>query len=204
MSLKNKHLQEVTLNLAHLRKVDFKSGQSFHSKGFLSFQDVPRLALEIQHKDPHFDILQKGLDWEVRTWIDEQADKTHEQRLSVHIKLSYPLECQRCLSLYEEAIDFSSQFLFKDTEDEVDNFPLENDHEDAILNSHQFDLIELFEDEVLLSLPLIPKHAIELCHPEVILVTGLGSPDDGFAQGADDSTSAKNPFLSLKKLKFDA
>jgi uncharacterized protein len=203
MSLKNKPVQEVTFSLANLRKVDFKSGQSFHSKGFLPFRDLPRLVDEIQQKDPEFDVIQKGVYWEILTWADEQANQM-QYRFSIHLSFAYPLECQRCLNNYEEEMQFTSQFLLQDTEEAVENFPLEIDHEDALLNSHQFDLIELFEDEVLLSLPLIPKHRIEQCRPEIILAPGIVNQSDSSPIAIEPISSAENPFLGLKKLKFDA
>jgi len=207
MPLKNKSIQEVTFSLANLRKVDFMSAQSFHSKGFLPFRDLPRLMDEIEQKDAQFDVTQKGVQWEIRTWVDEQADQTQEYRLSIHLFFSYPLECQRCLNNFEEVMQFTSQFVLLDTEEEVENFPLEIDHEDALLNSHQFDLIELFEDEVLLSLPLIPKHPVEQCRPEIILAPGIIPQGDSSSTVTDDIesiSSSENPFLGLKKLKFDA
>ena len=204
MSLKNMSIQEVSFSLANLRKIDFKSGQSFHSKGFLPFQDLPRLAQEIGQINPQFDVLQKGVHWEIRTWVDEQADQTQEHRFTIHLAFAYPLECQRCLNQYEEVIQLTSQFVLLNEEEQVENFPLENDLEDALLNSHQFDLIELFEDEVLLSLPLIPKHPIEQCQLDIILAPGIVTQNDIYPGASETTLASENPFLRLKKLKFDA
>ena len=59
------------------------------------------------------------------------------------------------------------------TEEEADEFPLDDDEVEVIVGSRQFDLVDLIEEELLLSLPLVPKH--DVC-PEVheSLVSGSG------------------------------
>jgi uncharacterized protein len=80
---------------------------------------------------------------------------------------------------------------------------------EVIVGSRQFDLVDLIEEELLLTLPLVPKH--EVC-PEVheSLVTGLagaeGELDDGGLNGdagtqQDGGTGRPNPFAALGKLK---
>ncbi len=72
-----------------------------------------------------------------------------------------------------------------------------------IVGSRQFDLIELIEEEVLLSLPLVPKH--EVC-PSVhdSLLTGADggelSPDAAPADEAPQVQEKPNPFAALAAL----
>ncbi len=44
------------------------------------------------------------------------------------------------------------------TEEEADEFPLDEDEVEVIVGSRQFDLVDLIEEELLLFLPLVPKH----------------------------------------------
>jgi len=91
------------------------------------------------------------------------------------------------------------------TEEEADEYPLDDDEVEVIVGSRQFDLVDLIEEELLLSLPLVPKH--DVC-PEVheSLVTGAegteGEPDEG-GEGASagDEPAKPNPFAALEKLK---
>jgi uncharacterized protein len=60
----------------------------------------------------------------------------------------------------------------------------ESDDVNSILAEHEFDLIGFVEDELLLSLPMIPKHDEGVCtRPESII----------------DSEDVTNPFRILKR-----
>jgi uncharacterized protein len=120
------------------------------------------------------------------------------------LSATYPLECQRCLQAFEEKVQFTSQFILLPTQEEVDAFPMDDDEEDALLISHQFDLIELFEDELLLNLPLIPKHPEGLCELDHIYLSDIRIDKNGLEAGKDDQKERKTAFEALKKLKFDA
>ncbi len=86
------------------------------------------------------------------------------------------LECQRCLAPYEQAFDAEVVYRVVNTEAEADEFPLDEDEVEVIVGSRQFDLVDLIEDELLLSLPVVPAH--DVC-PEVheSLVSGVGGAD---------------------------
>jgi len=128
-------------------------------------------------------------------------------RLAVHG--SAWIECQRCLSPYSQHLDVDATYRIVLTEEEADEFPLDNDEVEVIVGSRQFDLIDLIEDELLLSLPLVPKH--DVC-PQVheSLNTGVysaeGELDEGGLNGEADSqqdggSGRPNPFAALGKLK---
>ena len=108
------------------------------------------------------------------------------------------------VEVFEDELKVSSQFVLQNTQEEVDNFPLDNDDEDALLNSHHFDLIELFEDEILLNLPLIPKHELKDCGSKDIVVMGVLAKDSLEIPSEEDQNTPSNPFARLKNLKFDA
>ena len=204
MSRKNLPFKEIHPSSASLKQVDFKAGHLLHGKGFLCFGDLPRITEEIQKRFQEFDINTRGFDWELDSWIDEVPGGEPEYRIRLQIQLSYPLECQRCLQNYEEDLEIASQFILKNTIEEVESFPIDNDDEDALLNSHQFDLIELLEDEILLNIPLIPKHPLALCEAQYIYVPNVTDAEKHSGEVLEESKTAKNPFSSLKNLKFDA
>ena len=204
MSRKNTSVIELNTTVATLRQIDFKSGQIFHGKGFLRFHDLPRIDAEIKSRYPEYDILTQGVHWELSTWIDEISQHQQDYRIQLQLSTSYPLECQRCLQAFVDQLQFTSQFILLPTQEDVDLFPLDNDAEDALLMSHQFDLIELFEDELLLNLPLIPKHAEGLCELDHIFISDIRIDIEGVQISQDDQKERKTAFAALKKLKFDA
>jgi len=98
------------------------------------------------------------------------------------------LVCQRCLGPVEATIESQRSFLFVAGEDAAAQ--LDADTEDDVLAlTRSLDLRELVEDELLLALPLVPRH--ELC-PEPLPV-----PDDA-PEAADERP---NPFAALAALK---
>jgi uncharacterized protein len=114
------------------------------------------------------------------------------------------LECQRCLAPYEQAFNVDSIYRIVATEAEADEFPLEEDEVEVIVGSRQFDLVDLIEEELLLSLPLVPKH--DVC-PQVheSLVSGASGEEGEVAEqepgAAGDEPERPNPFAALRSLK---
>jgi uncharacterized protein len=203
MTQKNIPVKELNASLSSLAQVDFKSRQLLHGKGFLKLMELPRIVEEITKRSLGENFSDQVLHWELGSWLDELPGGTQEYRIQLTLDLSYPLECQRCLQPFLDELHIVSQFVMKDTIEEVENFPLDNDEEDALLTSHQFHLLELMEDEILLNLPLIPKHPAEVCESKMIFVPGvLGSSEENITNEVENTL--KNPFSSLKKLKFDA
>ncbi|MBB2916399.1 DUF177 domain-containing protein [Cupriavidus alkaliphilus] len=108
------------------------------------------------------------------------------------------LDCQRCLAPYAQPIDAATRFEVVESEEAADAAPMDDDEVDVIAGSKRFSLLELIEDEVLLALPVAPKH--DVC-PTVheSLVTG----SDGEAQPEAEPEEEKrpSPFAALAGLK---
>ena len=97
------------------------------------------------------------------------------------------LECQRCLKPVNVPLQMSRQFLFVHGEDAAAQ--LDADSEDDVLAiTRALDLRELIEDELLLAMPIVPRH--EVC-PEPLVAP------------ADDEVADEppNPFAALAALK---
>jgi uncharacterized protein len=73
---------------------------------------------------------------------------------------------------------------------------MEDDALEPLVMDSQFDLLGTIEDEILLSLPLIPKHPEGACEP----AAQRSGADDSMNQ---DETTKKpdNPFNILKNMK---
>lgn len=114
---------------------------------------------------------------EPQLWLHLTADTTLK------------LECQRCLGPVETGVQAKRSFLFVRGEQSAE--ALDADLEDDVLAlPRALDLRELIEDELLLELPLVPRH--EVC-PEPLVAPS--SPQDEALQ------DNPNPFAALAVLK---
>ena len=102
-----------------------------------------------------------------------------------------PLVCQRCLQPVEVplAVDRSFRFVADEATAAAEDDEAE---EDLLALSRSFDLLELVEDELLMELPLSPRH--EVC-PEPVK---MSVEDAGFEAAQADKV---RPFAVLGKLK---
>jgi len=111
-----------------------------------------------------------------------------EAWLHLHVDAHLSLVCQRCLQPVAAALHFDRSFRF--VADEKQAAAIDADiEEDVLVLSRNFDLVELIEDELLLALPLVPRH--EVC-PQP-----LAGPTDPVA--FDERI---NPFDVLSELKI--
>lgn len=109
--------------------------------------------------------------------------------LQAHTELR--MVCQRCLAPVDVPLVFAQDFRFVATED----MAAEEDEaceENVLAISKTFDLLDLLEDELLMAIPLVPKHAV--CPQPVV----LEAVDPNFAQ---ETTAKVHPFAVLQQLK---
>lgn len=87
----------------------------------------------------------------------------HAERSGLHLRVSgqLKLKCQRCLSDVDVDCAIDNRLMLVETADQ-DAWPddeFEADAFDAIPASRELSVLSLVEEEVLLSLPLVPRHA---------------------------------------------
>ena len=111
----------------------------------------------------------------------------------VHLKAEthLPLTCQRCLGVVEVPILVDRSFRFVSDEDAAAAQDEQSD-EDVLALSRGFDLLGLLEDELLMELPLAPRHAA--CPVPVKLEVA----DEDFDS---PGVQRENPFAVLGKFK---
>lgn len=114
-----------------------------------------------------------------------QGERDDEGKLYVDLRIQagLVLECQRCLGALEWPCDVQNRLLLLRPGDPLPEDELENDAVDALEVEPLTDLLALVEDEVLLALPLVPRH--DDCEPPV-------------KAGVDEETS---PFAVLRQLR---
>lgn len=99
------------------------------------------------------------------------------------------LRCQRCLQGVSYPLKLSSQLRLVERCD-WDNFCVEEDEVDGVLVDNQLDVLALLEEEILLSLPFAPIHAVGTCRPVM----------EGYLVEEADRIK-ENPFAVLSGLK---
>jgi len=135
-------------------------------------------------------------DWPVVQWAltgERREPRGAEPQTWLHLQASatVSLTCQRCLQPVQEHLSLSRSFLF--VRDEELAASLDADSEDDVLAlTRHLDALELVEDELLLSLPLVPRH--ETC-PQPLPVTTAELPEDEVEE------ERPNPFAALAALK---
>lgn len=112
--------------------------------------------------------------------------------LHVSAQLELPLQCQRCLGSVTLPLEFDRSFRFVADEATAERED-EDAEEDLLVMSPQFNLLALIEDELLMALPLVPRH-----EPDCPVSIPLTAQDEDF----DAATAQRpHPFASLAHLK---
>ncbi len=187
---RNQVLPQVQLSPepSALKKVDFCAPQSYQGAGFLAISDMPRLAEEASSINAG-----DGFDWRMKTHFEDSPGSEPRQILELDLKGRLHLICQRCLQDCAVDLDEDRRFVLVSTEVEADEYPMEDEEQEPLVASQHFNLLETIEDEVLLSLPLIPKHPEGFCEPHAS-VFGAEDGDEGPGE-------RENPFNILKNMK---
>jgi uncharacterized protein len=151
--------------------------QSLGLDGFVKVADMHRLITYVHSNQDTAQV-------ELRLGVDQQGITF----LKGHLETKLTLQCQRCMEpfIYEIMSDFVLGIV--KTLDEANALP--DQYEPAMAQENSLALRELIEDEIILNLPIIPKH-----DPEDCKVT-IPTDNSGWNQG-----KGKNPFHVLESLK---
>jgi len=106
--------------------------------------------------------------------------------LHCRVKGTLQLQCQRCLEGMEYVLDTQSDLVLARDEAELLQLDEQEDEAaDAILADTKLNVLALVEDEVLLDLPLAPRHPAGTCQ----------------VKASDYGSQESSPFAVLAKLK---
>lgn len=158
------------------------------ASGAVSLADMPRLLAEQAADTPAG--VNAQFRWQMQGVVREEAaaGQSARQRLFVDLEVngSIWLQCQRCLKAYEQPLPVRTRLEVMRSEAEADAAPLDDDEADVIVGSRSFNLITQIEDELLLALPVSPRHAV--CPDEIL-------PEE------DAAEKKPSPFAVLANLK---
>ena len=92
-----------------------------------------------------------------------RRDERNRPRLAVVVTGELHLQCQRCLGLLDYPVDVMNSLLVLAPGTEPEDEQEDPDAPDTIEADAELDVAALIEDEVLLSLPLAPRHPDGAC-----------------------------------------
>lgn len=158
--------------------------------GEFALAELTRLMQDVLPPAP--DSAAEALHWSARGADQRVSDG--EPRIGLHLRAETTLRlcCQRCLQPVAVALQIAPNFRFVQGEALAEQ--LDEDCEDDVLALNpSLDLRELIEDELILALPLVPRH--EVC-PEPL-------PMSAEAGDAADHAAGERPFAALAALRRD-
>ena len=157
-----------------------------HLQGESGLAQWPRLAFEQHGNTP----AAGAVVWQLAGRTVAQSGGADQICLDLRASVQLPMQCQRCLTPVLETVEAERSFRF--VADEATAAALDDEaEEDILVISRDFDALALVEDELILSLPLVPLH--EVC-PEAVPMSAV---DPAFEAAAE----RPNPFGVLAGLK---
>lgn len=118
--------------------------------------------------------------------FDGKRDEQARPAAHLQVAATLTLTCDRCGEPVDLPLDLASDFWFVHSEDELNGLPIANEDSEPLLGSKRFSLVDLVEDELLLALPISPRHAS----------CGAGGETEFEAESA-----SRRPFAALASLK---
>lgn len=109
-------------------------------------------------------------------------DESGRPCLRVGVTGTLQLACQRCLGGLTFPLAIDSTLLLARSEAEIDARPMEPEGPDSIVAGKEMNVLELLEDEILLAIPVAPRH--ERCSDA----------------GASNEDGTVSPFADLRTL----
>lgn len=114
--------------------------------------------------------------------------------LHLRVQASLPLTCQVCLGEVSTPVQVDRHFVFVADEATAAHLDEDSEEADVLVLARDFDLYALIEDELLMALPLAPRHA------QCPRAVPMSAQDEGF----DTASARPNPFAALAALKREA
>jgi len=161
------------------------------AQGRLRLDELPRLRDSVL--PPAEGEAPPAFEWSVAGSFRQPVGREAQLRLHLRAGGVVRVTCQRCLEPLAVTLAVDNRLRFVEGEDEAQKLDELTDDEDVLALQPRLDLIELIEDELILTLPLVPRH--ERCR----VTLPARAADDG----ADDNPAppAPSPFAALARLR---
>jgi uncharacterized protein len=148
-------------------------------QGVLYFKDMHRLSASLY--------ADQG---KVMVKMEFGVERQGARFLRGHFTASLTLQCQRCLGAFEYEVTDSFLSGIVRTQEEADRLPASYDQ--LIIKDNTLIIQDVFEDGLIISLPIVPMHSIDDCKVKLPLTI----------EGQDQVENNKeNPFKVIESLR---
>lgn len=104
---------------------------------------------------------------ELRFRLDGDVDPQGRSVLHVALEGEIPLQCQRCLRLFYRPVDQHTTVLLAHDEQDLAYLD-DNDEREVVLAAAPLDPLDIVEEELVLSLPYVPRCERPDCIPDAV------------------------------------
>ncbi len=160
-------------------------------RGSLPLADLPRVAESVQQAADG--AVGEPVQWGATGSMQLVSGGAPQCVVDLTIHATPTFECQRCLLPMAVPVRVERRFRFVQGEDEAARLDEELE-EDVLALDPRFDLLALIEDELLLAMPLVPRH--ESCPELPAALRAQGKSDAGASEKPDE-----HPFAALAALR---
>lgn len=128
---------------------------------------------------------------EVQATLDFGVDQQGIRNVKAHFETSLTLQCQRCMESFVQEI--TSDFVLGIVASETEAERLPDRYEPLIAVDNSLLLLEMIEEELIISLPIVPMHNDRVCKVKTPIV---------IADNTQATNGVKeNPFKVIESLK---
>ncbi len=147
---------------------------------------------------------------EVHARLEFRRGKKQKTLIIGHIDVNLELVCQNCLEPFSTKVESSFRWVLVEDEDAL--IALNPDDEGVICGEDKVNIVDMLEDELLVSLPMVAKHPEGECsfvaqHTDKSAANSGVSGESGETEAQGNPSPGKNdadtyqPFASLAELK---
>ncbi len=150
--------------------------------GHVAVTDLPRLAKVVL-----------GAKCDIELQLEFARDREKRACIKGSVKVDLLLECQRCLSPMSFSVISQLNIALVRSAEEAERLP--DNYDPLLLDEPRIRLLDIVEEELLLSLPQVPRHEIGECCSDIDQKTEQTTVD------LEEPSERINPFAILAELK---
>ncbi len=148
-------------------------------EGTLSIKDMARLRPSLGSDAGQVEV-------SVAFGVDEQGTRF----MRGHYSTNLVLQCQRCMETFENEVSGNILLGIVTTEDVIDELP--KDYDAIVVKDGSLMIQDVIEDELILSLPIVPMHSTKNCKRTLPLAMGSTEQVE---------TESESPFKVIELLR---
>ena len=103
---------------------------------------------------------------EIKFSLVGKLDSRRRPSLFLSVQGTVMLICQRCLTAFEHELNVVRQLVLVTSESQLPELDAEDPDVDVVVATEKMNVLDLIEDEIILSLPLAPRHGFECAEVE--------------------------------------